>query len=193
MNKEQSFELDLLDFHGEALELSFEAPAEAATWLFDGVDVPVRLDEDGAFRTELRAQLIGSTVYLDGSISGDFHLKCGRCLQWRPFELDEEVAFVLMSRASWEDRYEGNDEIALDEADLDVSYYDGEILDLRPLLREALLLEVPGFPLCPESLREACDRDYEAVVGEEKLAENEANSIDLRWAKLRDIQLDDGD
>lgn len=192
MNSNAKFELDLMDFQGEALELHFEIPGKNAAWILesDGDDeLPLRLEEDLPFRAQLRAQLIGTTVYLSGNFEGSFAYRCGRCLEWRRIDLDEEVEFVLMSRHSWEDAYHGKDEIVLEEGDLDISFYDDEIIDLRPLLREAVLLELPTFPICPEEASQACDAAYQKVVGEAALEENKSNSIDLRWAKLRDIKL----
>ncbi len=191
--KDHSFELDLLNFHGESLDLDFEVAGSSAPWILEDVEAAIKIDEDQPFHAELTAQLIGTTVHLDGYLAGTFYYRCGRCLEWRELELDESVQFVLMSRPSWEESYGGEDEIVLDESDLDVSYYDDEIIDLRPLLREAVLLEMPDFPMCPDSLSEACDTAFERVVGEETLEDNEANSMDLRWSKLKEIELDGDD
>ena len=186
-----SFEIDILNFHGQALDFHFEIPGHEASWLLEDSNdsnASLRVDPDSTFEVELRAQLVGSTVHLSGFMEGAFHFLCGRCMEWRQLELDEEVQFVLMSRPSWEETY-GEEEISLSEEDLDVSYYDGEIIDLRPLIREAVLLELPTFPACAEEERERCDKAYNKKVGEEILEKNEENSIDLRWAKLRDISL----
>ena len=193
MGSPTHFELDLIDFHGEEVRLDFEEPGSSVSWLVEDVDADVDIDDDEPFSAELTAQLSGTTVHIDGRIQGTFYYRCGRCLEWRQIDLDEPVEFVLMSRDSWEQSYEGQEEIDLEESDLDVSYYEDEIIDLRPLLREAVLLELPSFPVCPESLSEACDTAYERVVGEETLEENEANSVDLRWSKLQEIELDDDD
>ncbi len=193
MSEQNTFELDLLDFHGDKVQLSYEQPGATARWLVEDADAALDIDDDEPFRAQLVAQLVGRTVHIDGTVEGTFFFRCGRCLEWRQIDLDEDVEFVLMSRDSWTESYEGEEEIALEESDMDVSYYEGEIIDLRPLLREAVLLELPDFPVCPERLSEACDTAYERVVGEETLEENEANSMDLRWSKLKEIELDDDD
>lgn len=190
---ETVFELDLIDFQGEPLQLEFDVPGVSAPWLLDEVDAPLKIDEDQSFQVELEAQLVGTTVHLDGHIAGTFYYRCGRCLEWREIELDESVDFVLMSRPSWDETYEEKDEIDLEESDLDVSYYEDEIIDLRPLLREAVLLELPTFPMCTDQLSDACDTAYQRLVGEETIEENEAQSMDLRWSKLKEIDLDEDD
>ncbi len=191
----QPYELDLLDFHGEPVDLDVETDPGDTPWILDrGEDdapLPFKLDDDLPVKASLTAQLSDTTVHIQGHIQAHLFYRCGRCLEWRPMELDEEVQFVLMSRPSWDEAYESEDEIALEEEDLDVSYYEGEIIDLRPLIREALLLKLPNFPQCPPDLSDACDEAYERVVGEETLEENEENSVDLRWSKLKDIDLSD--
>ncbi len=188
-----NFELDLLNFHGEEIGLTVEEPGASVKWLVEDVDAELDIDDDAPFKAELTAQLAGTTVHIDGQLTGTFYYRCGRCLEWRQIDLDVDVEFVLMSRDSWDESYEGEEEIALDEQDLDVSYYDDEIIDLRPLLREAVLLELPSFPMCPDSMSEACDTAYERVVGEETIEQNEENSVDLRWSKLKEIDIDDDD
>lgn len=186
---DSTFEIDLLHFHGQPQELDFEIPGYDASWLLDDEIHNLKVDPHTTFHAELRAQLIGSTVHIDGFIEGDFQFQCGRCMQWRRVELDENVQFVLMSRPSWQDTYDKEDEFALSEEDLDVSYYDGEIIDLRPLIREAVLLELPTFPVCSQEDKLRCDEAFEKIVGTSTIEENESNSIDLRWSKLRDISL----
>ena len=184
-----TFEIDLLDFHGKALELDFQVLGAEADWLLDEDITALKLDPDEVFRAELRAQLIGSTVHISGYLEGGFHFQCGRCMEWRRIDLDEEVQFVLMSRPSWEETYGGTEEVALSADDLDVSYYDEEIIDLRPLIREAVLLELPSFPTCSEENSHLCDEAYERAIGTETIEENEASSIDLRWSKLKELSL----
>lgn len=195
MSTNVKFELDLMHFHGEAMTLRFEVPGEDARWLLesDEEELPLRIVEDAPFQAHFKAQLVDSTVYLSGNIAGAFDYRCGRCLQWRRIDLDEEAEFVLMSRHSWEDAYYGKEEIVLEEGDLDISYYDSELIDLRPLLREAVLLELPTFPICSDSYTQACDAAYHEMVGQPTLEENKSNAIDLRWSKLREIKLRDDD
>ncbi|TXD36868.1 hypothetical protein FRC96_09115 [Lujinxingia vulgaris] len=189
-----NFELDLLDFQGEPIELSFEAPIEELEWLKKGLEsTGFRPADDVPFKVDLSAQLIETTVRLHGEVEGALSYECGRCMRERRFELDSSVEFVLMSRASWEEAYGDREEIVLSADDLDVSFYEGEVIDLRPLIVEAVVLELPTFARCPEEDKASCDAAFEAHVGEETVEANEANSIDLRWSKLREIKLKNDD
>jgi uncharacterized protein len=166
------------------LELHFEPSTAEARELLDGIE----FTPEEALVVDLTAVRSGSAVRLLGTLRGTFSFACGRCLSEREHEFDESVEFVVLSKAAWEATYEGENEIELDADDLDVSFYEGDTIDLRPLVREAIILELPNYPRCPEELREACDEAYEAYVGGEVLDEQEENSVDLRWGPLKELK-----
>src|SRR5690606_45014 len=162
-------------------------------WLFEDIDSEYSLGADEEFVLELEASLINTTVRLTGTMQGTFEYRCGRCLEIKRIVLDSEVDFVLMSRRSWQKTYESSIEIELSEEDLDVSYYEGDIIDLRPIIREAVLLELPSFALCPPEEIEACDIAFEKYIGKEAIEANEDAGIDLRWRALKAIKLGNSD
>ncbi len=137
---------------------------------------------------DLEATRSGSAVRVLGNVQGTFSYACGRCMSEREYELDEDVEFVVLSRAAWEASYEGASEMELDADDLDVSFYEGDEIDLAPLVREAVILELPSYPRCPEDLRDDCDAAYEKFIGDEVLEENEDAGIDLRWGPLKELK-----
>ncbi|MFW5967159.1 MAG: YceD family protein [Persicimonas sp.] len=183
------FEIDLRDLEGGALEKTFHPTEEQLEELFSVVDDEFRLVDHDEFEADVRAQMTDATVHVAGHIVGEFAYDCGRCLEERELHVDTDVDFVLMSKADWSNAYAGEEEIALAEEDLDVSYYEGDIIDLGSLIREAVLLEFPAFPQCPDRLSEECDRLYEERVGEETLEELEDQKVDLRWSPLKDLKV----
>jgi DUF177 domain-containing protein len=52
--------------------------------------------------------------------------------------------------------YDGQSDLKVE--DLEFSYYDGEEVDLTPLIREQTLLALPTRPLCREDCRGLCPR-----------------------------------
>ncbi|MBA2664052.1 MAG: DUF177 domain-containing protein [Bradymonadaceae bacterium] len=186
-----TFELDLLGFHGKPLHIALRGSGEQMSWLFEGTDSDYSLVEGADFVMELDASLIDTTIRLKGTMRAQFEFNCGRCLELRPIDLDAEVEFVLMSRPSWRKAYEEDAEIELSPEDLDVSYYEGDLIDLRPIIREAVLLELPNFALCSPEISEQCDEAYERNIGEEAVASNEEAQVDLRWTALRNVKLAD--
>jgi uncharacterized protein len=186
------FDIDLLELERGPIEKDIEPGEETLDELFSDIGDDFRVGDASDFGARLRVYKERSTVYVDGVVRADFEYKCGRCLTDRHLEVDKDVDFVLMSEEDWSSTYEDDDEIALEEEDMDVSFYDGDTVDLGPLFREAVLLELPAFPQCPEEKREACDEAYEAKVGDETLEQQEEHKVDLRWWPLKDIELSDG-
>jgi uncharacterized protein len=88
------------------------------------------------------------TGHFDGSVSGT----CARCLGGYPFHHKDDFTFVLKPGG------ESSAEQELSEEDLALSFYDGDEVDLSPLLREAMILSLPTRPLCGEDCRGLCPR-----------------------------------
>ena len=162
--------------------------------LFDGVEEFETVDPEG-FEAKVRLQMIGDTIRVSGYVAAKVAFECGRCLEHRVVDMDAEMEYILVSRDEYErtyvvpDRADDDEEgIQLSQEDLDVAYYEGEYLDLRPYLREALLLELPPFAVCPEEMMEQCRLDFEKNVGEEAIESNEENAMDPRWSKLLELK-----
>jgi uncharacterized protein len=189
----QEFVIDLLELERGPIEKEIRPGQETLEELFSDLGDDFELGEPSGFGADLRVYKERSTVYVDGVVRADFEYRCGRCLTRRHHEVDKHVDFVLMSEEDWSSTYEDDEEIALEEEDMDVSFYEGDTVDLGPLFREAILLELPVFPQCPDELRDRCDEAYEAKVGDDTLEEQEEHKVDLRWWPLKDIELADGD
>lgn len=184
-----AFQIDLRDLEGGPVEKNFQPSREQLEELFAGLGDEVWLVNPEDFRADMRAQLTDGTVHVSGHVHGEFAYECGRCMSERHLPVDADVDFVLMSAQQWSNAYGDEDEIALSEDEMDVSYYEGEIIDLAELIREAALLEFPPFPQCPDELREQCDRLYEERVGDEALSELEEQKVDLRWTPLKNLKV----
>lgn len=177
--------IHLDDFGDEdLLERRFEVSSEAVDEML--ADTEYR-SADGLV-AELVANRVGSTVRVHGRIHGKVAYECGRCLEMTSTEVEVEPDFVLMEAEEFEATY-SDEEIELEAEDMDVSVYSGEEIDLAPLVREAILLELPTLPRCPDELRERCDEAYRKNVGEQALKELEDAAMDQRWAPLKDIKL----
>lgn len=186
-----TFEIKLEDFDGDRLDVDVEATAPEIRELFEEFDDEFEVTEPDEFVIDLTAVLDGATVALSGEVAGTFEYKCGRCLTERSLDVHSWLSLTVLPRQEWEETYVGEEEIGLAEEDLDTDYYEGESVDLRPFIRDAVLMELPQWPQCPDDLREECDEAYEEYVGDETLEQFDHNSVDLRWWPLRDIDLDD--
>ena len=91
----------------------------------------------------------GDALLVSGTVAGEAETECARCLDGFALPLAGEVEgyFLLDARdESPED---------MDDDEFDVLSED-HVIDLEPLLKAALLLELPLVPLCDEECRGLC-------------------------------------
>ena len=141
------------------------------------------------FGMALKVQRVGElTVRLTGYVWATFDYTCGRCLEGRQMEVEAELEYIVIPKPAWSEKFEGEEEVALSGEDLDMDYYEGEELDVRPFLREALVLELPSYSPCTVEDESTCDAAYAALVGEETSEQLEEAKVDLRWSKLAELK-----
>lgn len=103
----------------------------------------------------------GAHVFANGRMSGHVTVACSRCVEPVKLAFDEalRVTFLPMAELPSQDEPaagEDEDGVAITEDDLDLFGYDGETVDLEPLVREQFVLAVPFSPLCSEDCRGLC-------------------------------------
>ncbi|MDE0683364.1 MAG: DUF177 domain-containing protein [Candidatus Poribacteria bacterium] len=84
-------------------------------------------------------------IYVTADIETKILVECGRCIT--PFEVDIATAFELLFSIGSE---------SSEESEADERYYDGETLDISEDVRQALVLEIPAWPLCSETCEGLC-------------------------------------
>jgi uncharacterized protein len=94
----------------------------------------------------------GLDVFFRGALRGDVVGSCARCLEDYVFTLDKPFLFVLTPRAA------AVDPVAPSAEDMERSTYEGDEIDLAPLVHEQVLLALPTRPLCTEGCRGLCAR-----------------------------------
>ncbi len=178
-----------------SLVKDIQATREELETLLDGLE-DFSLPDDPDFSARVRLQRVGDAVRVAGDVELKVKLKCGRCLEFRELYVDSQMEYMLVSHSEWlEEGQQGassndddEDGLALTAEDLDLHYFEGEDIELLNLLREAILLELPQYGVCPDDLRKECDKSYEANLGKEALKANEEAAIDPRWAKLMELK-----
>jgi DUF177 domain-containing protein len=93
----------------------------------------------------------GMELFFEGELSAEIAASCGRCAEEFKTHCSRSFRFVLVPRASGDDG-EGN----LRTEDLEFSSYDGEEIDLGPLVAEQLILALPSRALCREDCKGLC-------------------------------------
>ena len=95
----------------------------------------------------------GLDLFFTGTLHGDVVGTCARCLDDYTFRLDTPFTFVLAPRAAVDAA-----EAELSADDLSLSFFEGEEVDLSPLVHEQTILALPTRPLCREDCRGLCAR-----------------------------------
>ena len=153
--------------------LSAPAPADL------GIEV-LRVPEGSPVEVDLRLEAVMEGVLVTGTVSAGLEGECVRCLE--PIrdgvEVDLQELFV----------YEESD-TASDEEDTGASRLEGDLLDLEPLLRDAVVLSLPFQPLCQDDCPGLCTECGARLADDPGHQHDEP--IDPRWAALAELTQDD--
>jgi uncharacterized protein len=120
----------------------------------------------------------GQEIFLQGEVSTAVVGQCARCLEEFRFLHEPRFSFIMVphqGRWASEDLAEGGD----------LNWYEGEEIDVSPLLRERLMLALPTLPLCRDDclgLCAQCGRNLNAGACDCTAA------VDPRLAVLRSLK-----
>jgi uncharacterized protein len=114
-------------------------------------------------------------VLVTGEARAALEGECARCLE----PLHDEIDVTFQELFMYDDI---RDAASLDEADDDVSLLEGDLLDLEPLLRDAVVLALPFQPLCQDDCPGLCP-DCGARLADDPDHHHDA-PVDPRWAGL---------
>jgi uncharacterized protein len=101
----------------------------------------------------LARRSVEKEIFLTGSITMEIEMLCSRCLERFRVPIVSEVNYAYLPES------EGKLDTEWDPKDLegpDMGYYNGEKVELSPLVAEQLLLDIPRFPICREDCRGLC-------------------------------------
>lgn len=137
----------------------------------------IGVPKDADVELDIRLEAVMEGVLVTGTARVPLAGECSRCLD--PLTSEIEVDFQELYFYSAEDA--GEDDLLLD----------GELLDLEPVFRDAVVLALPLIPVCGEDCPGLC-----AECGV-KLAEagedHRHEKIDARWATLQGLVEDNKD
>lgn len=126
----------------------------------------------------------GHTVIVRGHIAGGLSFVCSRCAEEAQFQVDHSFTHVFVETAARATNVPG--EIEEDE-DLEVTYYDGDTVDLEPLVAEEIVLALPLTPRCSENCKGICQGCGKNL--NEGPCACATDVVDPRWARLKEIKL----
>ena len=173
--------LKVHDIEETTKELVFDEPTEGLNDLLVHGQVH-DFDFAPAVTVRLDYYRAGQELFFQGHVSGSVTGHCARCLEEYPFILGTDFTIVLLPKT---DEVVPEEELTDDE--LDLSVYEGDELDLSPLLREQIILALPTRPLCDDSCKGLCP-----TCGLNLNVEScscTASTGDARLAVLRNIKI----
>jgi uncharacterized protein len=141
-----------------AVTPAFVADAVKGLPLRDALDGDAATLEDGGV-AEVELYSDEENVHASGKVKGAVTVACSRCVGACRITLDEPVHVTFLPAHAMPaelDEDSADEGVELAENDLDVYPYDGESVDLEPLVREQFVLAVPFAPLCREDCLGLC-------------------------------------
>jgi uncharacterized protein len=147
-----------------------------------------KLKQASGLRAEGNATLLSHSlgeIRVQGKLSVTMQATCDRCLELTSFPLENRFDLVYMPA---ETSKGGEDEI--DQAGIEVGYYEGNGLALNDVLREVVLLALPMQLVCNEACKGICP-----VCGQNRNHRDcgcRSEAVDDRWSKLKTLRAEVG-
>ncbi len=132
---------------------------------------------------EMRVSLSGDQVDVDGNVKTLIELTCYRCSEG--FSHPVQKSFDLKYQPDPVGHTEG-EEFELSYTDLEVGFYREDQLDLRSVISEQIILEIPMKPLCKNDCKGLCDK-CGANLNRDP-CECRPSIIDPRWTVLSKVK-----
>lgn len=139
-------------------------PERVSEWLRglpmrDALGAPEIDPQAGQGVADLDLYADGAHAFASGTFKGFLTVACSRCIEPMKIQLDEKLLVTFMPKSEMpaeDDAADGEDGPEVPSEDLDLFPYDGEVVDLEPLLREQFVLAIPFAPLCREDCKGLC-------------------------------------
>lgn len=160
--------------------LTAEAPAEL------GIEI-LGVPEGSEVSFDLRLEAVMEGVLVTGTASADLEGECARCLE----PIEEDLTIDIQELFLYDDSRDASaskDDGEGDE-DADVRRTEGDLIDLEPLLRDAVVLALPFQPLCQDDCPGLCVECGARLADDPDHRHQEP--VDPRWAALQDIATDE--
>jgi uncharacterized protein len=148
----------------------------------------------GPAHVDARLEKFERRIRVDAHGRAQLTVPCGRCLAAVPVDLPVDFELTLVPRDEYDDAPRGENDPgsgrvagSFEPADAEEDTYSGKVIDLDPLVREQLLLALPGYPVCREDCKGLC-----SVCGanlNDRECGCDRHVPDPRWAGLKNVKL----
>ncbi|MBK5257335.1 MAG: DUF177 domain-containing protein [Vicinamibacteria bacterium] len=111
--------------------------------------------DNGSFRAHVERADAGS-VHVRGHLHLNTSGPCARCLAETPLLVDQELDLFFLPESEALSEYDDEEGAELQDRDLVVTFYKGDVIDLGAVVREHVLLAQPMKRLCREDCKGVC-------------------------------------
>ena len=143
-----------------------------------GVEV-IGVREGATVELDLRLESVMEGVLVTGTARAPLTGECVRCLE--PLERELEADFQEMYSYA-DDR--SRDADTGDDAEEDTLFLEGDLFDLEPVLRDAVVLSLPLQPVCREDCPGLCAECGARLADD---PDHHHDAVDIRWAALQGL------
>jgi uncharacterized protein len=140
-----------------------------------GVEL-ISVPEGSDLELDLSLTSVSEGVYISGDVRGSLTGECGRCLNEIREPFDVPIAELFAYEDSTTEETTDSDE---------VGRMVGDLIDLEPAVRDAVVLTLPTTPLCRPDCPGLCPEC--GVHLDDLPAEHSHEVVDSRWAALRNL------
>ncbi|MER8017074.1 DUF177 domain-containing protein [Streptomyces griseoluteus] len=149
-----------------------------------GIEGVVGVPEGAPLELDLRLESVMEGVLVTGTARASAKGECVRCLE--PVGLELEADFQEMfSYPDADDRGRVIAEPGDDaEDDEDRQYIEDGLIDLEPLLRDAVVLALPMQPVCQDDCQGLCSECGARLTD---APDHHHDAVDIRWAALQGL------
>lgn len=159
---------------GAMMTIRRSAPAPA-----DLVNPMIGIPEGSDLAIDVMAESVIEGVLITGTVDAQLQGSCSRCLDpvTEPLTIDVQELF----------QYDDGDD---DEQDEELPKFDGELIDLEPTIRDAVVLALPLAPVCDEDCQGLCSECGTKLADDPG---HQHDQTDPRWAALGTLFTEDTD
>jgi uncharacterized protein len=149
-----------------AVRVEVPAPAEMAVGM-------AGIPEGEPLTLELRLESVVEGVLVTGTVTAPVTAECARCL----IPVSDTVSVPVTELFAYPDS--ATEQTSEED---EVSHLVGDLLDLEPVIRDALVLDLPLSPLCRDDCRGLCSGCGERL--DDLPDDHTHTTTDPRWAAL---------
>lgn len=158
------------------VQRTVEAPADLGT---DVIAVP----QGQPVELDLRLESVVEGVLVTGSVRATATGACVRCLE--PVSLPVDVPFQELF--AYADRAEHHREVGAEDDQTEEYQLVGDLIDLEPVLRDAVVPSLPFQPVCREDCPGLCSQCGTPLADD---PDHQHEVIDPRWGALQALASD---